>query len=135
MIGQFTAQEQDIINANIFDSTQDIFAWKKFNFPNKFPNTYTIKCSNLPVGTYRVAHKHADFHFNTLYEIAYCGTNAVTPVYDTSNPDVFVFTIKGSAHNVTLKVSSCTNIEDIVKSLRKEAIANNSHNLQQDHSC
>lgn len=65
---QFTEQELDYINEDVFDSTQDIYAYAKYeNMPKFLPNRYTIVCKNLPIGTYTLKGKNIDLHFNTIY--------------------------------------------------------------------
>ena len=67
---EFTEQELEYINADVFDKSQQIYAYCVNTESKILPNIYTIKCLDLPKGKYDAGLK-VNFHFNTRYYIAY----------------------------------------------------------------
>jgi hypothetical protein len=130
---QFTNNELDYINKNVFDSTNDIYAYSKYpNIPKSLPNTYTIVCTNLPIGSYSLNGKNIDLHFNTKYMLAYGGQNFMDTRYTES--DVFNFIVKNPCDRILLQVKNCkhNDIDSIVKELRRQAFLNQNKLEQQD---
>ena len=124
----------DYIEENVFDSTQDIYAYAKYpNMPKSLPNTYTIVCQNLPLGSYRLNGKNIDLHFNTKYMLTCSDKNFMDIRYPEF--DVFDLIIKKPCNRILLQVKKCKrkDIENIVKDLRKQAILNQNKLEQQDN--
>ena len=129
---EFDYIELDYINENVCDSTNTIYAYAKYpNMPKLLPNTYTISCENLPLGSYSLKGKNIDLHFNTKYMLAYGNNKFMDIRYPES--DVFNIIIRKPCNRILLQVKKCkyNDIERIVKDLRKQAILNQKQ-LKQD---
>ena len=124
----------DYIEENVFDSTQDIYTYAKYpNMPKLLPNTYTIVCQNLPIGSYSLKGKNIDLHFNTKYMLACSDKNFMDIRYPES--DVFDLIVKNPCDKILLQAKKCkyNDIESIVKDLRKQAILNQNKLEQQNN--
>ena len=126
--------EIDYIEEDIFNTSHDIYAYAKYpNMPKLLPNTYTIACENLPLGSYSLKGKNIDLHFNTKYMLAYGNNKFMDIRYPEF--DVFDLIIKKPCNRILLQVKKCkyNDIERIVKDLRKQAILNKHKLEQQDN--
>ncbi len=120
---QFTEQELEYINEDVFDSTQDIYAYAKYdNMPKFLPNRYTIVCKNLPIGIYTLKGKNIDLHFNTAYMVAYGKERFIDTPYTES--DVFNFIIRKPCDRFLLQVKKCKDIAPIIHRLREQEVLN-----------
>ena len=129
---QFTKNELDYINEDVFDSTQDIYAYAKYkNIPKFLPNHYAIVCKNLPLGTYTLKGKNIDLHFNTAYMLAY-GDERIVDTRYTEN-DVLNFIIRKPCDRFLLQVKKCKDIAPIVHSLREQEVLNQCKLEQQNN--
>ena len=124
----------DYIEEDVFDSTQDIYTYAKYpNMPKSLPNTYTIVCQNLPLGSYSLKGKNIDLHFNTKYMLAYGNNKFMDIRYPES--DVFDLIVKKPCDRILLQAKKCkyNDIESIVKDLRRQAILNQNKLEQQNN--
>lgn len=122
---QFTDNELDYINDNVFDSTNGIYAYSKYpNMPKFLPNCYTIVCIDLPLGSYSLKGKNIDFHFNTKYMLVYGNKNFIDERYTES--DAFNFIVRKPCDRILFQVKKCkySDIENLIKELRKQSILN-----------
>ncbi len=126
---EFDYIELDYINEDVFDSTNNIYAFAKYdNMPKFLSNRYTIECIGLPIGTYTLKGKYIDLHFKTKYKLAHVDNRFMDIRYTES--DVFSFIVRKRCNSIMLQVKKCKDIENIVKELRRQAILNK-HKLEQ----
>ncbi|MFQ6724413.1 MAG: hypothetical protein ACLRFE_03685 [Clostridia bacterium] len=98
------------------------------------PNTYNIKCHNLPKGTYSLKNKKVNFHFNTQYEMVYGDMSDSLREYF-ENWGNFSFKVLGDCEFI-LQVKRCKrkDIEPIVVALREQALKNYKKSQQKQES-
>ena len=133
---QFTDNELDYINENVFDSNQDIYAYAKYpNMPKSLPNTYTIVCQNLPLGSYSLKGKNIDLHFNMAYMLAYADGDKGILDIRYAESDALDFIVRKADNRILLQVKKCkyNAIDNTVKELRKQAIVNQNKLEQQNN--
>jgi len=131
---EFTSSELEYIDKDVFDYEQDIYVYAKYpNMPKCLPNTYSIACKNLPIGTYSLKGKNIDLHFNTQFMLAY-GKKGILDTRYTEN-NVLNFIIKKPCDRILLQAKKCKskNIENLVKELRKQALINKNKLEQQNN--
>lgn len=132
---EFTNSELEYIDKDVFDYEQDIYVYAKYpNMPKCLPNTYSIACKNLPIGTYSLKGKNIDLHFDTQWKLAYIGRNFMDIRY-TNEINVFNFIIRESFDRIMLQAKRCKSkdIERLVKELRKQALINKNKLEQQNN--
>ncbi|MBQ8522941.1 MAG: hypothetical protein IJ458_04750 [Clostridia bacterium] len=120
----------DYIHDGVFSSKNNIRAYCPNRESKILPNKYNICCTNLPQGTYSIKNSKINFHFNTRYSMVYGDLfDSVRETYE--NYGDFSFKVLGDCEfMLQLKRCKRKDIEQIVISLREQAVKNQ-NNLQQ----
>ena len=127
MKNYFTKEDLAEIYADPFDKSRQIYACAKYpKRPTIFPNTYTIKCSNLPLGLYIIRNKKIRFFASNEPTSQNNNNRGFKTGY--FEYGYFGFEISAPNTELKLKIENCIAVDDIIIELREKAIINRTKN-------
>lgn len=121
MNNNFTQEELNYINNDIFYKGHDVYAEAQYSTPKYCPNRYIIKCRNIAMGQYIIPGKDVLFHQITKSTIALSTNHSIKPIH---NLNACQFEIIAPNNRVLLDVTFTHDIESIVRDIRKQVLIN-----------